>query len=63
MLMIIRLASRGENDTIYMMPHEGYTRANGVYGLVVYGTLLRPYDYFLHMRNAFDEAKTLHYDN
>jgi hypothetical protein len=45
------------------MPHERYTRANGVNGLVVYGTLLQPGDYYLHMRNAFDEAKMLHYYN
>jgi hypothetical protein len=63
MIMIIRLISRRENDTICMMPHERYTRANGVNGLVVYGTLLQPGDYYLHMRNAFDEAKMLHYYN
>jgi hypothetical protein len=61
--MIIRLVSRGENDTVCMMPHQGYTRANGVNGLVVYGSLLQPCDYYLHMRTAFDEAKMLHYYN
>jgi hypothetical protein len=45
------------------MPHQGYTRANGVNGLVVYGSLLQPCDYYLHMRTAFDEAKMLHYYN